>query len=180
LPRLFGSSCATSGAQGEIVPSLDEIYRRFGEVAEAAQLLETELGNLAIDVGIAENASTLLNNPTNARALLGRIDRKTLGRLLCGLKGKSDVLLSLEKILDEALRARNRLSHSFYREHNFRRNSEDGRAIMLDDLCSLHEAILGAYKALLEAFGVDFEDRDMSLVPTKHIKLKLGTNESST
>jgi hypothetical protein len=30
------------------MPTLNEVYRKFGEVAEAAQLLETELGNMLI------------------------------------------------------------------------------------------------------------------------------------
>jgi hypothetical protein len=30
------------------MPTLDEIYRKFGEVAEAAQLLETELGTMQL------------------------------------------------------------------------------------------------------------------------------------
>ena len=30
------------------MPDLNEVYRKFGEVAEAAQLFETELGNLLL------------------------------------------------------------------------------------------------------------------------------------
>lgn len=30
------------------MPGLDDIYRKFGEAAEAAQLLETELGNMLV------------------------------------------------------------------------------------------------------------------------------------
>lgn len=30
------------------MPTLDEVYRKFGEVAEAAQLLETELGTIRL------------------------------------------------------------------------------------------------------------------------------------
>jgi hypothetical protein len=155
------------------MPSLDEVYKQFGEAAEAAQLLETALGNLAIDVGIVENESALLNNPTNARELVERINRKTLGQLLGSLKGKADALQHLEMDLAAALQARNRLSHSFYREHNFRRNSEQGRAVMLEDLCFLHRTILGAHRALLEASGVNFEDPNLIAPPSEHLKLKL-------
>ena len=28
------------------VPSLDDVYRKFGDISEAVQLLETELGNV--------------------------------------------------------------------------------------------------------------------------------------
>jgi hypothetical protein len=58
------------------MPALDEVYRKFGEVAEAAQLL----------------------------------------------------------LLANALAERNQPFHSFYRKHNFRRNSKEGRAKMLEDL----------------------------------------------
>jgi hypothetical protein len=30
------------------VPTLDDVYRKFGETAEAAQLLETQLGNMLL------------------------------------------------------------------------------------------------------------------------------------
>jgi hypothetical protein len=165
-------------AQGEKMPTLDEVYRQFGEAAEAAQMLETELGNLAIDVGITENEPALLNNPKNAHELLERINRKTFGQLLGGLKGKAEALQHLELILTKALQARNRLSHSFYREHNYRRNSEEGRSIMLEDLRGVHQTIFSAYKALLEASGVDFGEPYTS-PPTNHLKLHLGGNEIS-
>jgi hypothetical protein len=45
------------------VPTLDDVYRKFGETAEAAQLLETELGTkLLVRRGVAAN---LLNEPNS-------------------------------------------------------------------------------------------------------------------
>ena len=42
------------------MPTLDDVYRKFGEASEAAQLLETELGTLLLvhkctDAGLLEN-----------------------------------------------------------------------------------------------------------------------------
>jgi hypothetical protein len=37
-------------------------------------------------------------------------------------------------------------------QHNFRRNSEEGRARMLDDLESIHDTLLHAYKAVMLLF----------------------------
>ena len=42
------------------MPTLDDVYRKFGEASETAQLLETELGTLllahkCIDAGLLEN-----------------------------------------------------------------------------------------------------------------------------
>ena len=33
------------------MPTLDDVYRKFGETAEAAQLLETDLGTIALMIG---------------------------------------------------------------------------------------------------------------------------------
>jgi hypothetical protein len=35
------------------MPTLDDVYRKFGEVSEAAQLLETELGTALLFFGVA-------------------------------------------------------------------------------------------------------------------------------
>ena len=47
------------------VPTLDDVYRKFGETSEMAQLLETELGNQlfiieAVDAGLLDKS-----NPEN-------------------------------------------------------------------------------------------------------------------
>jgi len=68
-------------------PSLNEVYRKFGEVAEAAQLLETELGNLlllhrGVEAGLLEN-----KDPEAAARILEQINRNTLGQVLWQLRG---------------------------------------------------------------------------------------------
>jgi hypothetical protein len=101
----------------------------------------------------------LLTQPGSARAfdILQTIDRHTLGQLLKGLRSKTRSFDTLEQLLWDALQARNCLLHAFYRKHNFRRNSEEGRKIMIDDLNSLHDTLLDAYKAVLLLSGVDLE-----------------------
>jgi len=116
------------------MPTLDDVYRKFGEAAEAAQLIETELGNMLLQLrcgneGLLENA-----NPAEAADILGSINRHTLGQLLKSLNNHTQSLDALDGVLSRALEERNRLFHSFYRSHNFRRNSEEGRALMLKDL----------------------------------------------
>jgi hypothetical protein len=56
-----------------------------------------------------------------------------------------------------ALEERNRLSHHFYRQHNFRKNSNKGREIMLKDLDSIHETLMEAYKAIMLLSGIDLD-----------------------
>jgi hypothetical protein len=152
------------------MPSLDDVYRKFGETAEAAQLLETQLGNLLLNVR-ATNAGLLSEqDPVLAREIVDTINRSTLGHLLKQLCPVISQEEGLEKLLSEALLARNRLNHSFYRQHNFRRNAEQGRAHMMEDLESIHEIILRAYKAMLALSGIDIETIDHT-PPTKHLPL---------
>jgi hypothetical protein len=46
------------------MPTLDDVYRTFGFTAEAAQLLETELGNALIKHGIVEENLVNQSNPS--------------------------------------------------------------------------------------------------------------------
>ena len=128
-----------------LMPTLDEVYRKFGQVSEAARLLETELGNLllthkCIDAGLLEHP-----NAIRATAIYDRINKQTLGALVRSLGSIEDPIEDLEKLLSDAVASRNRLTHSFYLQHNFRRNSDDGRDLMLCDLEAIHEELLEAY-----------------------------------
>lgn len=152
-------------------PSLNEVYRKFGEVSEAAQLLETELGNLlllhsGVEAGLFEN-----KNPEAAARMFEQINRNTLGQLLWQLRGNYNDLDALESLFNVAKAERNRLIHSFYREHNFRRNSADGQTLMLQDLKKMHEKIIDAYKAVMKLSGIDLDKIQMQGLPTKHVPI---------
>jgi hypothetical protein len=151
------------------MPTLDDVYRKFGETAEAAQLLETELGNMlmmarCMDEGLLEN-----KNPARAADILDSVNRHTLGQLLKNLDNHTQSLDAMDALLTKARNARNRLSHSFYREHNFRRNSDDGRQQMLNDLEAIHSTLIGAYKAVLALHGVDLDAMIGMTLPTGHL-----------
>ena len=133
------------------MPTLDDVYRKFGEAAEAAQLLETDLGTMLLFFGVVDEG--LISPPLEvdsrgAADLLRRINGQTLGQLLRNSKQHTDALDKLEPLLERALEERNRLAHSFYRQHNLRRNSDAGRGIMLQDLEFIHETLLAAWKAV--------------------------------
>src|SRR5579871_1328737 len=114
------------------MPTLDDVFRKFGEAAEAGQLLETELGTLLLSVETAKEG-LIEGDGIRATEIMRSINRTTLGGLIRRVKvGQS--LEEIELLLESALRARNRLMHSFYRQHNFRKFSEEGRTIMMDDL----------------------------------------------
>ena len=137
--------------------TIDDVYRKFGEAFEAAQLLETELGTLllmhkSIDAGLLEHS-----NPNRATAIYKQINKQTLGQLIRSLDSTGYSIADLEQLFSDALASRNRLTHSFYLQHNFRRNSDDGRDVMLRDLEAIHEDLLEAYKAVLLLSGIDLE-----------------------
>lgn len=139
------------------MPTLDDVYRKFGEVAEAAQLLETELGNMLIAAHVAEENLIAPQNSNRAAEVFQMVDSHTLGQLLKHLATKTQSITALETLLKKALQERNRLSHSFYRQHNFRRNSEEGRTLMFADLELIHYSLIEAYKAVMLLSGVDLD-----------------------
>jgi hypothetical protein len=62
--------------------SLDDVYRKFGETSEAAQLLETELGNMLMMIKGLENNLIQEQNPDLALSIYKKINKSTLGQLL--------------------------------------------------------------------------------------------------
>jgi hypothetical protein len=153
------------------MPSLDDVYRKFGEASEAAQLLETELGIVLIEIGVVEANSLDEPDPERASELFKKINRQTLGQLLKKVSNSTESVSHLEGLLSRALAERNRLSHSFYRRHNFRRNSDEGRALMLNDLESIHDALLEAYKAVMLLSGIDLDSTVVDRLPTRHVPI---------
>lgn len=142
------------------MPTLDEVYAKFGEVSEAAQLLETDLGSSLLFLGAVDEgliSPELKVDGKRATDLMHRIDRQTLGQLIRNNRRLSDAFEPIEGLLANALDERNRLSHSFYRQHNLRRNSEGGRAIMMADLKAMHEIIIAAWKAVALLGGTDLD-----------------------
>jgi hypothetical protein len=153
------------------MPTLDDVYKKFGETAEAAQLLETELGNVLLILGGFEEDLLTGMNPSRAADLVGEIDSSTLGRLLNRLRAKTRLPDGLASLLSEALERRNDLSHSFYRRHNFRRNSDEGRSMMLKDLECIHELIIRAYKGVTLLSGIDLDSVASVPTPTRHLPI---------
>jgi hypothetical protein len=153
------------------MPTLDQIYWKFGYAAEAAQLLEVELGNMLITHGVINENLVDQPNPERAAELVREINKRTVGQVVNKLKAKNQSVANLQDVLAKAIDERNRLFHSFYRQHNLRRNSDVGRQRMLDDLESIHKTILDAYKALMLLSGVDLDKLSATELPTKHLPI---------
>ena len=137
--------------------------------------METQLGTLlldhrCIDAGLLENP-----DPSSATAIYNRVNKETLGQLIQSLRRVGTSIVGLEQLLNDALVSRNRLAHSFYLKHNLRRNSDDGREVMLRDLEAIHENLLDAYKAVMLLSGVDLEklaaDHGDSALPSGHLAI---------
>jgi hypothetical protein len=152
------------------MPSLDDVYRKFGKTTEAAQLLETELGNILFLAGAMEKNLIEQQDEIIATALYSKINRQTLGQLIKDLKS-SESVEHLEDLLSKALKERNRLVHSFYRRHNFRRNSEYGRAKMIEDLEQIHCVLIEAFKAVALLSGIDLDKVVIDQHPTEHVPI---------
>jgi len=154
------------------VATLDDVYCKFGEVSEAAQLLETELGNILLMIGAIDANLLEQKDPAKVAVLFKSINRHTLGQLLKRLHKSVDSAANIESVLTNALNERNRLSHSFYRQHNFRRNSDAGCSIMLNDLNAIHEVIIAALKAVHLLSGVDLDGPlPAQGLPTTHVEI---------
>jgi len=89
------------------MPTLDDVYRKFGEVSEAAQLLETELGSKLmfhafVEKGISPTSLQVVDQKAAADLLSG-INRQTLGQLIKNNKRHAGDLDQLEPLLSTAL-----------------------------------------------------------------------------
>ncbi|MDS1873253.1 hypothetical protein [Vibrio vulnificus] len=135
--------------------TIDEVYRKFGEASEAAQLLETELGTLLIQLLAADKGLFEESNPEIAQKLVNDVNKSTLGQLIRRVGYNSETEEQMVAMFSNALKTRNRLAHNFFREHGLGRNSATGRKAMLEDLEVMHSNLLEAYKGALLLSGID-------------------------
>jgi len=150
--------------------TLDDVYRQFGETAEAAQLLETEIGNMALMIKVLEKNLIIEKNTELASLIFNKINKSTLGQLLKQVGKTTDYVDEIYSKLESALKVRNCLAHSFYRKHNFRRNTDEGRSIMLKELVNMHDILLEAYRELLEISNSKLFDFDIP-IPKHHVNI---------
>jgi hypothetical protein len=155
------------------MPSRDDIYRKYGETAEAAHLLETELGTTLL-LRLALEANLLVKpDLVIAKNIMKKINKMTLGQLINLIDKNSYDNVPPLKSLREALEARNRLQHTFYRFHNNRIQSDEGRLIMMKNLEEIHGIIFSAYRETMKANGIDLDEltKSMTSLPTLHLPL---------
>ncbi len=115
-----------------------EVYARFGLAVYFAQVLEHGLVNALVILDLIPSRRHLMRSKEEwALAVDSFIDRRfesTMGQLMKALQDVTTVPTDLEGILREALKQRNWLVHSFFRERADEFMSFSGRTQMLLEL----------------------------------------------
>lgn len=123
----------------------EAVYAKFGLAAEAAQLLETELGSILLVLEGEKRRWRVSPNPDEAAVFYEKLDKKTLGQILSAVKSHTKLADHLEAEFERGLLARNRLNHGFFHRHNFAMFAAEGRGAMIAELDELHQELLRAY-----------------------------------
>ena len=126
--------------------SRSAVFEKFGQTAEVAQLFETDLGTILLALEGEQRSWHLSPDPDSASAFYEKLNKKTLGQILTGVKSFVDLDDHVETIFQRALSARNRLNHGFFEGHNFAIYSPEGRDAMLADLEKLHTELFAAWQ----------------------------------
>jgi hypothetical protein len=127
-----------------------ELYAEFGMVAEKAQVLEFEAGNVALaflTIFIDKNDITPELTEVFSH-IVDDLNRKTFGAMVRQLQKTLNLSDSIIAVIDEALERRNYLTHHFFRTHNFRLFSEEGRKIMMAELKEIQAKLDKAHQMM--------------------------------
>jgi hypothetical protein len=129
---------------------LKNLYMEFGMVAEMAQVMETEAGNLALAyVSLAFDPATITDKERRLfEAVIKDVNRRTFGNLLRQIRKIGDISEGIENSITEALEKRNYLVHNFFRSHNFAINFQEGREAMRTELREISEVLSRAHAIL--------------------------------
>lgn len=136
-----------------------ELYAEFGMVAEKAQVLEFEAGNVAlVFLTIFFDKNDITPELTEMfKNIVDDLNHKTFGAMVRQLKKTLNLSDSIIEVIDEALERRNYLTHHFFRTHNFRLFSEEGRKIMMAELKEIQEIIDKAHQMMSTISSLMFQ-----------------------
>jgi hypothetical protein len=135
----------------DLEPDVKTTFAHFGLTYYQASVLEHEIVNvLAVNrlVRAREDAQQLLSDPWNDKF------KETMGKLIKQLGSLTQTDPSLAVDLLEALRLRNDLAHSFWRERAEDFCSDYGRAKMIAYLIAARDHFRDVDKRLTETIGV--------------------------
>ena len=131
------------------------MYAKDGQVAEKAQVLETEVGNVVLAFFALFNGTKEMDEQKKEfySQLLSEVNRKTLGGLLKHVKTIVEFDAKTLQIVDTALDKRNYFTDHFFRTHDFSIYNEDGRSEMLQELTDIGEHFDLAHACLAALTG---------------------------
>jgi hypothetical protein len=134
---------------------LRELYYEFGRTAEMAQLMETEVGNLALVYATMLIDTSKITDEQREffRALVEDIDKRTFGDLFRQIEKIGHIDDTILTTVNDALDKRNYLTHRFFRRHNFAIHSVEGRKAMLADLREIQRSLSLAHTMLMGMTG---------------------------
>lgn len=122
----------------EIGDHTKEVYARFGLSFYYAQVLEHGIVNALVMLDLVpkrhDQARTVAKWEATFDSFMSEHFERTMGRLLHDLRSVTTVPDDLEALLRDALTRRNRLAHSFFRDHSENFISENGRNRMIAEV----------------------------------------------
>lgn len=125
-----------------------DLYAKFGETAEAAQLFETASGTVLLGLKGKENNWHLSPDPAVGKAFLNSVEKSTLGHLLKQIDPHIQITGDMPDIFKTGVEVRNRLFHGFYERHNFKIQTDEGRDVMIKDLEQMHNQLVSSWQAM--------------------------------
>jgi hypothetical protein len=134
-----------------------EVYSYAGLALYYAQVVEQSLVQLIVVTQISEGK--LDPSLPAYDKLVDRLDRKTLGQALRSARAHTQLSDEQEAMATEALRLRNFVVHSFFRERIELFLTETGRKLMCDELAAAAELFARTDELLTEsmfAMGIAF------------------------
>jgi hypothetical protein len=130
--------------------NLKNLYMEFGQVAEIAQVMEFEAGNLAFSIAsLAFNPTTISNDDRRLlQEVMKDVNRQTFGNLLKQIRKFGNIDKGIEDSIYQALEKRNYLIHKFFSSHNFAIHSKEGREAMRAELREISKILSRAHVIL--------------------------------
>ncbi|MEZ8260100.1 hypothetical protein AB6D81_18015 [Vibrio splendidus] len=135
---------------------MNEVYKKFGEASELAQLLEHELGTLLIRIlDVTPKFVTpkfVTTQPEMAWMLLDDVYTPALRRFIRQQKGQHQEEQVMQA-LNESFKAQHGLHHGFFRIHHGSSETE-----MLEALETVVMSLWQGYRSVMLLSGVDVDE----------------------
>ncbi len=130
---------------------MNEVYKKFGEASELAQLLEHELGTLLIRI-LDVTPKFVTTQPEMAWMLLDDVYTPALSRFIRQEKGQHQEE-QIMQALNESFKAQHGLHHGFFRTYHGSSDTE-----MFEALDPVLMSLWKGYRAVMLFSGIDINE----------------------